>query len=148
MSETGMAMPPRREEWRAGRKEVALRIGALKLKLQLMCGDQIALGPGKADLLEAIASEGSISGAGRALGMSYRRAWLLVDEMNRCFADKLVETLTGGGRDRGARVTATGRIVLAAYRELEAAAERATDISARLALTERLLDAPADRSDT
>src|ERR1700754_5025349 len=118
MSETGMAMRPRLEEWRAGRKEEPLRIGALKLKLQLMCGDQIALGPGKADLLEAIASEGSISGAGRALGMSYRRAWLLVDEMNRCFTDRLVETLTGGGRDRGARVTATGRIVLAAYREL------------------------------
>lgn len=148
MSETGMAMPPRLEEWRVGRKEVPLRIGALKLKLQLMCGDQIALGPGKADLLEAIVSEGSISGAGRALGMSYRRAWLLVDEMNHCFADRLVETLTGGGRDRGARVTATGHAVLAAYRELEAAAERATDISARLALTERLLDAPADRSDT
>jgi molybdate transport system regulatory protein len=145
MSETGIAVPPRIEEWRAGRKEVPLRIGALKFKLQLMCGDQIALGPGKADLLEAIDSEGSISGAGRALGMSYRRAWLLVDEMNRCFADKLVETLTGGGRDRGARVTATGHIVLAAYRELEAAAERATDISARLKLTERLLDAPADR---
>lgn len=125
-----------------------LRIGALKLKLQLMCGDEIALGPGKADLLEAIASEGSISGAGRALGMSYRRAWLLVDEMNRCFADRLVETLTGGGRDRGARITETGRAVLAAYRELEAAAGRATDISARLALTERLLDAPADHSDS
>jgi molybdate transport system regulatory protein len=124
---------------------VPLRIGPLKFKLQLMCGDQIALGPGKADLLEAIDREGSISGAGRALGMSYRRAWLLVDEMNRCFADKLVETLTGGGRDRGARVTATGHIVLTAYRELEAAAERATDISARLQLTERLLEAPADR---
>ena len=148
MSETGMAMPPHLEEWRAGRKEVPLRIGALKLKLQLMCGDQIALGPGKADLLEAIDSQGSISGAGRVLGMSYRRAWLLVDEMNHCFADRLVETLTGGGRDRGARVTATGRVVLAAYRELETAAGRATDISARLALTERLLDAPADRSDT
>jgi molybdate transport system regulatory protein len=124
---------------------VPLRIGPLKFKLQLMCGDQIALGPGKADLLEAIDREGSISGAGRALGMSYRRAWLLVDEMNRCFADKLVETLTGGGRDRGARVTATGHIVLTAYRELEASAERATDISARLQLTERLLEAPADR---
>ena len=141
-------MPPRIRKWRAGWKELALRIGALKFKLQLMCGDQIALGPGKADLLEAIDSEGSISGAGRALGMSYRRAWLLVDEMNRCFADKLVETLTGGGRDRGARVTDAGHIVLAAYRELEAAAERATDISARLKLTERLLEAPADRSDT
>jgi molybdate transport system regulatory protein len=141
-------MPPRIRRWCADWKELALRIGALKFKLQVMCGDQIALGPGKADLLEAIDREGSISGAGRALGMSYRRAWLLVDEMNRCFADRLVETLTGGGRVRGARVTATGHIVLAAYRELEAAAERATDISARLKLTERLLEVPADRNDT
>jgi molybdate transport system regulatory protein len=147
MSETGN-MPPRIRRWCADWKELALRIGALKFKLQVMCGDQIALGPGKADLLEAIDREGSISGAGRALGMSYRRAWLLVDEMNRCFADRLVETLTGGGRVRGARVTATGHIVLAAYRELEAAAERATDISARLKLTERLLEVPADRNDT
>lgn len=56
-----------------------MRVGALKLKLQLVCGDGFALGPGKADLLDAIAREGSISAAGRALGMSYRRAWLLVD---------------------------------------------------------------------
>jgi hypothetical protein len=63
----------------------------LKLKLQLYCGDEIAMGPGKADLLEAIAREGSISAAGRALGMSYRRAWLLVDTMNRCFRAPLVE---------------------------------------------------------
>ena len=49
----------------------------LKLKLQLYCGDEIAMGPGKADLLEAIAREGSISAAGRAMGMSYRRAWLI-----------------------------------------------------------------------
>ena len=54
----------------------------LRLKLQVYCGDEIAMGPGKADLLEAIDREGSISAAGRALGMSYRRAWLLVDAMN------------------------------------------------------------------
>ena len=76
----------------------------LKLKLQLYCGDEIAMGPGKADLLEAIAREGSISAAGRAMGMSYRRAWLLVDTMNRCFAEPLVETHSGSG----ARVTAAG----------------------------------------
>ena len=80
-----------------------MRIGPLKLKLQLACGDGFAMGRGKADLLDAIAAQGSISGAGRALGMSYRRAWLLVDEMNRCFADRLVETLAGGGRERGTR---------------------------------------------
>ena len=60
-----------------------IRTGPLKIKLQLFCGDEIAMGPGKADLLEAIAREGSISGAGRALGMSYRRTWMLVDVMNR-----------------------------------------------------------------
>ena len=95
----------------------------LKLKLQLYCGDEIAMGPGKADLLEAIAREGSISGAGRALGMSYRRAWMLVDTMNRCFATPLVETVPGGGKGAGARVTATGEAMLAAYRQLVAAVE-------------------------
>lgn len=97
-----------------------MRLGPLKLKLQLVCGDGYALGPGKADLLDAIDREGSISGAGRALGMSYRRTWLLVDEMNRCFAERLVETLSGGGRERGARVTECGHRVLSAYRRLEA----------------------------
>ena len=63
--------------------------GPLKIKLQLFCGDEIAMGPGKADLLEAIAREGSISGAGRALGMSYRRTWMLVDVMNRCWRQPL-----------------------------------------------------------
>lgn len=92
----------------------------LRLKIQLLCGDRIAMGPGKADLLEAIARSGSISGAAREMGMSYRRAWLLVDEMNRCFADKLVETLTGGGHERGARLTAPGAEMLAAYRALQA----------------------------
>jgi molybdate transport system regulatory protein len=96
-----------------------MQVGALKLKLQLLCGDGFAMGPGKADLLEAIQREGSISAAGRALGMSYRRAWLLVDEMNRCFQSRLVETRAGGGRNRGAQLTPTGETVLAAYRDLE-----------------------------
>jgi len=96
-----------------------VRVGALKLKLQLVCGDTYAIGPGKADVLAAIEREGSISAAGRVLGISYRRVWLLVDEMNRCFHDRLVETRAGGSRDRGAQLTETGRAVLAAYRDLE-----------------------------
>jgi molybdate transport system regulatory protein len=96
-----------------------MKIGPLWLKLQIACGDALAMGPGKADLLEAIIAEGSISAAGRALGMSYRRAWMLVDEMNRCFDPVPVETLKGGGRERGARVTATGLAILDAYREME-----------------------------
>ena len=97
-----------------------MRVGHLKIKAQLYCGDELAMGPGKADLLEAIAREGSISGAGRAMGMSYRRSWLLVDGMNRCWQEKLVETVAGGGHGRGATLTATGRAVLSAYRALEA----------------------------
>jgi molybdate transport system regulatory protein len=101
-----------------------VRLGPLKLKAQLFCKGESAMGPGKADLLEAIEREGSISAAGRAMGMSYRRTWLLVDTMNRCWCERLVETLAGGGHERGARVTPFGRDVLAAYRALERRLER------------------------
>lgn len=119
-----------------------MRLGALKLKLQLVCGDGYAMGPGKADLLEAIAREGSISAAGRALGMSYRRTWLLVDEMNRCFRDRLVEASAGGGQNRGARLTGHGQGVLAAYRALEAEAAVIADSDAYRHLTRNLLESP------
>lgn len=92
----------------------------LKLRARIYCGEEIAMGPGKADLLAAIAQEGSISAAGRALGMSYRRAWLLVDAMNRCWRSPLVETVAGGSKDRGARLSGTGQAVLAQYRALQA----------------------------
>ncbi|QGP78038.1 winged helix-turn-helix domain-containing protein [Sphingobium sp. CAP-1] len=87
----------------------------LKIKIQIYCGDQIAMGPGKADLLDAIASEGSISAAGRKLGMSYRRCWLLVDVMNRCWDAPLVATSS-----EGATLTERGVGVLADYRALQA----------------------------
>lgn len=119
-----------------------MQVGALKLKLQLACGDGFALGPGKAALLDAIGREGSISAAGRALGMSYRRAWLLVDEMNRCFTAPLVETLRGGGRERGARLTAAGAEALAAYRELEDALAAVADHPAYRRLAAGLRDVP------
>jgi molybdate transport system regulatory protein len=91
----------------------------LKIKIQIYCGDEIAMGPGKADLLDAIVREGSISGAGRSMGMSYRRTWMLVDTMNRCWDQPLVETLAGGSRGGGAKVTKFGRNVLAHYREVQ-----------------------------
>ncbi|MDE1914804.1 MAG: LysR family transcriptional regulator [Sphingomonadales bacterium] len=92
----------------------------LKIKIQLYCGEDIAMGPGKADLLDAIVAHGSISAAGRALGMSYRRAWLLVDTMNRCWDKPLVETSPGRSAQGGARLTERGRDVLNAYRALQA----------------------------
>ena len=79
------------------------------------------MGPGKAALLQAIGRTGSISAAGRELGMSYRRAWLLVDTMNRCFAVPLVEAQSGSG----ARVTAAGETALADYLALADRTEHA-----------------------
>ena len=104
---------------------------ALKLKAQLLVGQAIAIGPGKADLLDAIAETGSISAAGRAMGISYRRAWLMVDMMNRLFAEPLVHTTRGG--PGGARLTDAGQAALAAYRGLQAAmAEGTAEPAARL----------------
>jgi molybdate transport system regulatory protein len=93
--------------------------GSLKAQLRLMAGDDIALGPGKADLLQAIHDHGSITAAGKQLGMSYRRAWLLVDTMNRCFSAPLVESAVGGQGGGGAHLSELGLTVLAHYRRLQ-----------------------------
>lgn len=87
------------------------------LRLQLKHG--VAIGPGKAALLESIAEVGSISAAGRALGMSYKRAWLLVDSMNTHFRAPLVEAARGGSQRGGAVLTPLGADVLARYRRME-----------------------------
>lgn len=97
----------------------------LQIRARLMRGDDIAMGPGKADLLQAIADTGSISGAARQMGMSYRRAWLLVDTMNRCFHSPLVASAAGGSQGGGARLTPLGEDVLGLYRQLEQALEEA-----------------------
>ena len=101
---------------------------SIKIKIQLYCGDEIAMGPGKADLLDAIISAGSISGAARAMGLSYRRAWLLVDTMNRCWQLPLVATVAGGSSDHGAQVTTLGLTVLSTYRSLQIKAAAASRI--------------------
>ena len=95
--------------------------GRIELRLRIRLGDAIAIGPGKADLLDAIDAHGSISAAARALGMSYRRAWLLVEEMNGCFAARLVDTRPGAG----AELSDAARAVLAAYRRAATLAEEA-----------------------
>jgi molybdate transport system regulatory protein len=94
----------------------------LELRLRVLSAHGRAMGPGKASLLEAIQAEGSISGAARSLGMSYRRAWELVDAMNQDFKEPLVSTSRGGAGRGGATVTPLGETVLAQFRELEAAA--------------------------
>ncbi len=88
-------------------------------------------GPGKMELLEAIRDAGSISGGARRMGMSYRRAWMLVETMNSCFVEPLVVTATGGRAGGGAQVTARGEEVLRIYAammsEVEAVARRHLD---------------------
>ena len=86
-------------------------------RVRILWGSAIAIGPGKADLLQAIDDTGSISGAARRMRMTYRRAWLLVRTMNECFASPLVEAEKGGAAGGGARLTQTGRQVLSQYRE-------------------------------
>ncbi len=85
----------------------------------------VAIGPGKADVLQGIAETGSIAEAGRRMGMSYQRVWSLVQAMNRDFVAPLVEKHRGGSAGGGARLTPTGEQVLALYRRIEADAERA-----------------------
>jgi molybdate transport system regulatory protein len=94
-----------------------------ELRVRILLGPEIAMGPGKADLLEAIQRVGSISGAGRELGMSYRRAWQLVSTMNTCFREPLVETSKGGSEGGGATLTPLGEAVLASYQKLLARAQ-------------------------
>lgn len=88
-------------------------------RLRILLGASIAIGPGKADLLAAIARTGSISAAARTLAMSYRRAWLLVDTMNRCFRGPLVVAGKGGRYGGGAKLTPLGVGVLGRYRAME-----------------------------
>ena len=95
-----------------------------QLRVRLMLGDTIALGPGKARLLQAVAETGSITAAAKSMGMSYRRAWMLIDDMNRCFKQPLVETAKGGARGGGASVSEFGRDVLGHYLAMELPAPR------------------------
>lgn len=94
----------------------------IDFKLRIKQGDEIAMGPGKADLLDAIASTGSISAAARSMKMSYRRAWLLVEVMNRNFREPLVRSAAGGPQGGGASVTEAGLLLLERYRAMESAA--------------------------
>ena len=111
----------------------------VQLRLRVYRDDVIAIGPGKVALLEAISQAGSISAAARSLGMSYRRAWLLVDEMNQALRSPVVSTATGGTRGGGANLTAAGEALVRHYRGIEnrLQAAAADDIAALTGLIAR-----------
>lgn len=115
---------------------------SLGARLRIVLEPDIAIGPGKADLLQGIEETGSIAAAGRRMGMSYKRAWYLVGTMNRCFKRPLVEASKGGRAGGGAWLTDLGREILARYRRMEALT--AEVIEPELAA---LRSAVADRAD-
>jgi molybdate transport system regulatory protein len=96
-----------------------------RLTLRVDLGPDRSIGPGKIRLLEAIRDSGSISEAGRTLGMSYRRAWLLVADMNDCFREPVISTQLGGANGGGAALTPFGSDLVDEYRAIEEEAHAA-----------------------
>jgi len=131
-------MPRKSDATRAGAKQVSSRETRLTLRLDFQHAGR--LGPGKVRLLELLEEKGSISAAGRAMDMSYRRAWQLIDELNRTFTDELVKTQQGGVRGGGAVLTQMGKDILNAYRAIEKKTQKAA--AAEIAMIERALTKP------
>jgi len=103
----------------AKRRTVTMTAPETALSIRLDFAGARRIGPGKIALLERIVETGSISAAGRRLGMSYRRAWLLVEAINLIFAEPVVVAAKGGAHGGGAEVTAFGRRLVATYRAME-----------------------------
>ena len=91
----------------------------LRPRMRVVCGEEIALGPGKIELLAMVVQTGSIREAADRMGMSYMRAWKLIQTMNRCFKEPLIEAVRGGRLHGGALLTGTGRKALKLYRAME-----------------------------
>ncbi len=96
-----------------------------RIRLRVFLGEEHSLGPGKVQLLEAVRELGSISSAARSMGMAYRHAWELVDDMNRCFRSRVVQTASGGATRGGAKVTAFGDELIRRFRAMERATRAA-----------------------
>jgi molybdate transport system regulatory protein len=119
-----MRNAPRKSTRRAAALKGDLRHAVLTIRIDF--GAYGYLGPGKIALMELISKHGSISAAGKDMGMSYRRAWLLVDEINQIFREPLVEKQMGGTGGGGARLTKLGRDIVGRYRAIEGAAATAS----------------------
>lgn len=114
------------------------------LTLRILASDHPAMGPGKAQLVELIDATGSISAAAREMGMSYRRAWQLVEAINASFSEPVVVTAIGGKRGGGAVVTESGRTLVAQFRAMEDKASAA--IVADLERLQRQMRKPPRKS--
>jgi molybdate transport system regulatory protein len=97
----------------------------VRFRMRIRKGETVALGPGKVDLLEAVREYGSISAAARSLDMSYRRAWLLIDELNKSLKSPATVSEQGGQSGGGCALTPVGEDIVRLYREVEAQAQKA-----------------------
>jgi len=98
----------------------------VRFRVRVTAGDVIAIGPGKIELLEAIERTGSITAAAKRLGMSYRRAWILLDTVNRSLREPAVDSARGGEQGGGSALTEAGRRLVALYRRIERSAASAS----------------------
>lgn len=96
----------------------------VRFRMRIRSADAVALGPGKVDLLEAVREYGSISAAARSLDMSYRRAWLLIDELNRSLKSPATHSEQGGQSGGGCTLTPVGESIIRLYRDVEEEAQR------------------------
>lgn len=110
---------PAAQTRRPTREKTASPKPAMRFRLRITAGDAIAIGPGKIALIEAIAKTGSITSAAKSLDMSYRRAWLLLDDLNRSLKKPAVESAKGGEHGGGSHVTEAGLQLIALYRGIE-----------------------------
>lgn len=110
-----------------------------RFRARVTCGSAIAIGPGKIALLEAIERAGSITAAAKSLDMSYRRAWLLLDEVNQSLRELAVNSAQGGERGGGSTLTAAGRRLIEIYRRIETKAQASCgkDIKALVSMLAR-----------
>ena len=105
--------------------ETANQPAEVRFRMRIMKGETIALGPGKVSLLEAVRKHGSISAAARSLDMSYRRAWLLIDELNRSLQSPATISEQGGQSGGGCVLTPVGESIVRLYRDVETQAQAA-----------------------
>jgi molybdate transport system regulatory protein len=109
-----------------GKKTLAAREACVRPRLRVMRGKEIALGPGRVELLELIGETGSLRAAAIRMGVSYMRAWNLVKYSNKCFALPLVEANRGGKTGGGATLTEAGKQVVEMYRAMEMDSQKAS----------------------
>lgn len=117
----------RRPEEEQAAREAARTEEPVRLMIRVALGREGALGPGKVKLMEKIDEVGSISAASRAMGMSYRRAWLLINGVNQAFRHDAVATQHGGRKGGGAGLTPFGRELISRYRAIEARARQSVE---------------------